>query len=65
MNKWTDEEAAALVWHTIYPERKKFSEILPDAQKEWVRFVQIARTVFALEAMDEEAFKKLKEAVQL
>ncbi len=38
-------ELAAVVWEKLYPDRRKWSELEPSTQAEWVRVVEVVKDV--------------------
>lgn len=44
----TAEELAPLVWAAVYPDRRPWSELTPDTQAEWRRFVSITMSFLPL-----------------
>jgi hypothetical protein len=65
MNKLSDEMVAGLIWNTLYPQRKKFSDLDATAKEEWIRFGQIARSVFALENVEEALFQEAVKSIRI
>lgn len=37
------EAAAALLWHTLYPDRQRWDTINATARAEWIRFIEVAQ----------------------
>jgi hypothetical protein len=55
-NQFTNREIACIVWNTMYPDRRPFSEIGESAKEEWEKWVEIASKVFHLNQTLTDAF---------
>jgi hypothetical protein len=47
-NQFTDREIACIVWNTMYPDRRPFSEIGESAKDEWEQLIRLASQLFRL-----------------
>lgn len=54
--KLTNRESAAIIWNTMYPDRRPFDKLEEDTKVEWERLVEIANSVFRLNGLSEKKF---------
>lgn len=61
----TDRETAALIWNTMYPDRRTFDNLEEDTKVEWERLANIANSVSKLEGMNSEDLTTIKSLIKV